>query len=406
MQYRAMSADVSRSNSTTINEEEAGQPGDAADKAKKQRMLVLSFVAMIFVGLGNKIFQKLETIPMYNYPNWLNLLTTGMYIPVSFAYVIPASRAGWITKDQFEVPKRDFAVMGFLDCLAGIMQIFAATYLPGSLLVLLTQSAIPISMVLSKLFLGLSYHQTQYIAATVVCGGIILVLAPSIFGDGGDGGGATVLWSAVLIASCVPMCLSSIYKEIALGSVDLDPVYLNAWIAVFQFAFSLPLAIPAAIAGSPPVYPGDLPQNLWEGFLCYLGRSSSTCDDDSLDDCHVDKCYVQGPLFVNVYLVFNIGYNILIIFILKYGSANILWLAMTVMVPLGNLAFALPFMPQNTTITPFDLAGLVVIMVGLVGYRKGPEMFPGKKEPGIPQEDAFSASSIDKNALLDGEDVN
>ena len=70
MQYRAMSADVSRSNSTTINEEEAGQPGDAADKAKKQRMLVLSFVAMIFVGLGNKIFQKLETIPMYNYPNW------------------------------------------------------------------------------------------------------------------------------------------------------------------------------------------------------------------------------------------------------------------------------------------------------------------------------------------------
>jgi len=37
--------------------------------------------------------------------------------------------------------------MGFLDCLAGIMQIFAATYLPGSLIVLLTQSAIPISMV-------------------------------------------------------------------------------------------------------------------------------------------------------------------------------------------------------------------------------------------------------------------
>jgi hypothetical protein len=28
-------------------------------------MLVISFVAMIFVGLGNKIFQKLETIPMY-----------------------------------------------------------------------------------------------------------------------------------------------------------------------------------------------------------------------------------------------------------------------------------------------------------------------------------------------------
>jgi len=49
----------------------------------------------------------------YNYPNFLNLLTTGMYIPVSFAYVIPAIRAGWIGEDQFAVPKRDFAVSAF-----------------------------------------------------------------------------------------------------------------------------------------------------------------------------------------------------------------------------------------------------------------------------------------------------
>jgi drug/metabolite transporter (DMT)-like permease len=82
--------------------------------------------------------------------------------------------------------------MGFLDCLAGIMQIFAATYLPGSLLILLLQSAIPISMALSSCFLGATYHVTQYVAATIVCAGIILVLAPSLFGGGDDGGGNTV----------------------------------------------------------------------------------------------------------------------------------------------------------------------------------------------------------------------
>jgi len=37
---------------------------DAAGDAAKLKMLVGSFVAMIFVGLGNKIFQKLQTIPM------------------------------------------------------------------------------------------------------------------------------------------------------------------------------------------------------------------------------------------------------------------------------------------------------------------------------------------------------
>ena len=44
--------------------------------------------------------------------------------------------------------------------------------------------------------------------------------------------------------------------------------------------------------------------------------SSIECGDDD-DKCHNDKCFTQGPLFVNIYLVFNIGYNILIIFILK-----------------------------------------------------------------------------------------
>jgi len=125
------------------------------------------------------------------------------------------------------------------------------------------------------------------------------------------------------------MCLSSIYKELALGDTDLDPVYLNAWIAVFQFLFSIPLAIPAAIAGSPAVYPPDLPENMADGFKCYFGISSITCGDDD-DDCHVDNCYMQGPLFVNIYLVFNIGYNILIIFILKVTPLSDISIALAV----------------------------------------------------------------------------
>jgi hypothetical protein len=333
---------------------------------------------------------------MYNYPNFLNLLTTGMYIPFSFVYIIPAIKKGWIGPEQLAVPKRDFAVMGFLDCLAGIMQVFAATYLPGSFIVLLTQSAIPISMFLSATILKTSYHRVQYVAALVVCGGILLVLAPSLTG-GGEGGSSVVIWGGVLIFSCVPMCLSSIYKEIALGSTELDPIYLNGWIAIFQFLFSLPLAIPAAIAGQPAVYPVDLPQNLWNGVLCYFGKSTNTCPGGVDDDlCHVDDCYLTAPLFVNIYIVFNIGYNILIILILKYGSANILWLAMTVMVPLGNLAFALPFMPGHTGITPFDVVGLAVIMLGLVGYRQGPALyaryFPGPSDSALMHKEALLGS--------------
>jgi hypothetical protein len=56
-------------------------------------------------------------------------------------------------------------------------------------------------------------------------------------------------------------------------------------------------------------------------------------------------------------------------YILKFGSASLLYLALTAMVPIGNLAFALPFMPQTTTFHVSDLLGLGVIMSGLVLYR-------------------------------------
>jgi hypothetical protein len=101
---------------------------------------------------------------------------------------------------------------------------------------------------------------------------------------------------------------------------------------------------------------------------CY-GGVNTIDDDDNEDDC------ADAPLFVNLYLVFNIAYNILIILILKYGSANVLWLAMTIMVPLGNIAFTLPFMPEHTDLKPTDIIGLIVIVGGLVCYRFAADLY-------------------------------
>ena len=42
---------------------------------------------------------------------------------------------------------------------------------------------------------------------------------------------------------------------------------------------------------------------------------------------------------------------------------------MTIMVPLGNIAFTLPFMPEHTTLRPTDIIGLIIIVGGLVCYR-------------------------------------
>ena len=82
----------------------------AAPTNSKTKSLVISFVLMVVIGLGNKIFQVraaptaspvschvygmlvpvsgiqvLEFIPMNNYPLFINLLTTLVYIPARYA---------------------------------------------------------------------------------------------------------------------------------------------------------------------------------------------------------------------------------------------------------------------------------------------------------------------------------
>lgn len=104
-------------------------------------------------------------------------------------------------------------------------------------------------------------------------------------------------------------------------------MYLNGMIAVFQLAFSLILCVPSSLASDPPVPIPELPQNLYNGLKCFVGISSKTCKDDEDDgECYEDKCNPNAPTFVTCYLIFNQLYNLLILLILKYGSANILWM--------------------------------------------------------------------------------
>jgi hypothetical protein len=130
-----------------------------------------------------------------------------------------------------------------------------------------------------------------------------------------------------------------------------------------------------------------------------------TCDAND-DSCTADKCNPQAPMFVNIYLVFNQFYNLLIIMILKYGSSNLLYLALTLMVPLGNVAFTLPFVPENSPLKATDIIGLVVICFGLGCYRfaaKLYEQYFGTKttvdKPYTTLEDADNKEALFSNLL-------
>jgi hypothetical protein len=157
------------------------------------------------------------------------------------------------------------------------------------------------------------------------------------------------------------MTLSAIYKEKILAANFIDPIYFNGWISLWQFIFSIPLCIPAAYASGQDVW--HIPAMLKNGWLCYLGINPSQSKGVKKDDC------ASAPIYVNVYLAFNIGYNIFIMLILKFGSADLLFLSMAAIVPFASIVFSLPFVPGNKSPTLWGGLGLFFIIIGLLFYR-------------------------------------
>lgn len=348
------------------NESNATAPiVDVAVKPEKSnKALLICFISMIFVGLGNRIMNIVMFKPMANYPLFTNLLTTLAYLPTSLMYIIPMikKRPDIITPEARAVPQKVWLIMGTLDSIAGVMQSLAVSYLntEGSLVVLLLQSAIPSSMLITKLFLKTKYQMYQYLGALLVIIGIVVDLVPSMIKEGGNGAETIGIWAAVLVLSCIPMCLSSVYKEKALGDTEIDAIYMNYWVAVYQFILSFPLLIPSGYASG--VAPNQLVSNIVNGAKCYIG-TNSIVGGSQPDDCST------APLFVNLYILFNLAYNVLIILMLKYGSSNILWLCLTLQVPIANFVFAFDFMPNHKPVGIENVFGLIVIMGGLVIYR-------------------------------------
>lgn len=390
----------------SINEKERRETVKGEDD-KDAKKLILYFLLMVFFGCANRIFSVLQLIPLHNYSLFSNLLTTFVYIPTSFAYVFVVFSGlackGAITDEARAVPLYKWAVMGTLDSIAGIMQIMATALIAdGTLVTLLLQAAIPISMAISKCFLKTKYRQSQYVGAGIVAVGLIVTLLPTFLQHQSEGQGSNrILWSIVIIFSCVPMAFSSVYKEKALGSAEIDAIYMNGWVAVFQFILSFPLLVPGAVAAKIPV--SHVWDNLWNGMKCFAGVNTYT-NKHTLpnDNFVVDNCSA-GPLYTSLYVLCNLAYNVLIILLLKYGSANILFLALTAVVPVASIAFAIPGMPQQQTLTWGDWVGLVLIMSGLVCYRFFPALHKAwKKRQRASGKRHYSQAELANGRIGDG----
>ena len=267
---------------------------------------------------------------------------------------------------------------------------------------LLTNAVIPVTMLLSYFILHQRFLSTQYIGSVVIMLGIGAVLLPqlfpswSLFTSEHDSGGEVgqddnsdlPLFNFLFLLSVIPSALSSIYKELAFVDADIDANYLQSWVSLWQSLFGF-LLIPLntlPFLGPQAVRWDQLASSFVDGWWCFLGYNlvrpphctSHHIPDSALPAC--DDCAgAWWPIFL--YVAFNLLFNVFTVLLIKYGSATLMFIIMTLRLPLVQLAFSMPAF--NDPPDSFGYAagfGLGVILLGLICYR-----WPGRKAaPSLP----------------------
>jgi small basic protein len=346
---------------------------------EKSRLAVYTLLLLV-VSVGNSLYFKRMTSAMPNYCFFLTQISTVFYIPFF------GCMAGRGLSDEVK-PKvmSSFAIMGMFDSLSGVLQVLGGSHTSGTAQVMLSQFVIPCTLLTSVVWLGKKFHFVQYLGAAAIVLGIVLAKLHSPSSTGMETADDPV-FSMIFLTCAVPMAISSCFKEVAFRDFegDLNVNVLQFWVAIFQMVsgfFAMPMySLP--VLGTQKVPMTDMRSQLVDGSRClFFLEDQVVTDCGSYSQKPCDACQ-DAWMSVACYMFFNLCYNILVMLVIKHGSATLSFLVSTLRMPLSSIAFSSTWIMGKDAVQPTfsDLLGLMVIISGLASYRMGGRMLKRKLE--------------------------
>jgi len=340
------------------------------------------FASFVIMRAADRVFAKRVSDallnPTYNLVLWNMIWPLGVQL-VTLAYLLPyillLRRSGlrqysWrfllpgnpLASSAGPVPLLQLALFSLGDQLSSGAQGPASAFISQAMQSVMQNTNVVWVALLSAAFLGTRYRQVHYIGCILVLLSVLVGLSSKLSGNdcspeglqrqrclsaykGSDGAfhllsaGAGLLWFGVFLASVVPSAVSSVYKQHVLQGRDVDILYASWWSGNFQILWGL-LAVPllwVKLPGQDHLAPGETFQAIGDTLSCMSGNVPHPGDESCAGS--------TPPLFwFGVYLLFNLSFNVLMLWLTKHLSAAWATLATVLCLDLTNVFGMVPFM--------------------------------------------------------------
>lgn len=317
-----------------------------------RRNLFLASIILLFIAAS--VAQALCVKRSgYLLPPFFVLIAVGgafSFILVCLAIFVHFTSGGFINSSWKLA--RHCIFIGFLNGLNGICVLFANPYVAGSVQALFAQANVVFTMALTWCILGHRFVKSQWYGATFILVGICIEFVPDLTTEAR---GLMLGWSLLFVTGQIPSAAQSVYQEAVFRNAPVNIVYMLAWSSIGQIAlFCLLLPIDllfATIIGSD------------QSLVGALGTGWKICMANSTAQ-YILTFYMVGMLLTMT------AQTILV----KYSSASLQSLILTLVTPCSSLAFSIPYLcpaPYTEPLKATTCFALVAVVCGVVMFRYG-----------------------------------
>lgn len=336
--------------------------------------LVIALTMLIIVRCVDRV---LYTRLTYDYGQFLWYLSN---IILPLAFLISSWPVVWfkmaltndITPEMRKFPHYKFAIMALFDAAYNFFSAFPTPHIGGNLANVLNQATLPFNMGFALIFLGTKYKRCHILGAILVLYGAMVDMIPVLKGDPSDNmPDPTLGWIALYVFSMTFSAGSNVYKELGLKDVDLDIWYVNAWVSFYQLLWGLFTLWTINIKAfcDPPVPLSHFFSYVSDAHNCFIGNPVMVAGE--LNPCDTGTLHV----FL-IFIIFNLAYNQLMLYIFKEGSSVLFVVSSAVCLPLTDLLYMVPLLTgknASQAFTIYDGFALFVLVMGLLVYHSEKE---------------------------------